>query len=137
MDKPIRICGRLFTPELLTHLQHMIASDPAISRNALGREVCRALNWWSADGRLAISSAKVALHKAAHRGWLSLPKRKGKGSHKLRGSGQPLPRLGTVPASVQQVRGLKLYLLSGHEDRHHLLWNDFIIQQHPCQDAPL
>jgi len=45
--------------------------------------------------------------------------------------------LGTVPASVQQVRGLKLYLLSGHEDRHHLLWNDFIIQQHPCQDAPL
>ena len=137
MDKPIRICGRLFTPELITHLQQMVASDPATSRNALGREVCRALNWFSADGRLALSSAKVALHKVAKRGLLSLPKRKGKRSHKLRGSGQPLPVLGMVPQSVQQVRGLRLYLLSGHEDPHHLLWNDFIIQQHPCQGAPL
>ena len=45
--------------------------------------------------------------------------------------------MGCIPRSVHALKGLQLYLLSGHEDPQHSLWNDLIIQQHPCGDAPL
>jgi hypothetical protein len=48
-----------------------------------------------------------------------------------------LPAVKAVPATVGRIQGLHLHLLSGHEDPHHALWNDLIIQQHPCGDAPL
>jgi hypothetical protein len=38
---------------------------------------------------------------------------------------------------VDQIQGLHLYLVCGEEDRWHRLWNDLIIQQHPCGGAPL
>ena len=34
------------------------------------------------------------------------------------------------------VRGLHLYLIGGHRDPPHRLWNDLMIGQHPCGDAP-
>jgi hypothetical protein len=55
----------------------------------------------------------------------------------LRASGQKLPALHTVPPRVDQIEGLRLHLLSGQEDPLHGLWNDLIIAQHPCGDAPL
>jgi hypothetical protein len=38
---------------------------------------------------------------------------------------------------VDQVQGLKLHLLTGPADPLHLLWNDLIIEQHPCGETPL
>jgi len=38
---------------------------------------------------------------------------------------------------VDRIRGLHLQLLSGHQDPLHGLWNDLIVRQHPCGDAPL
>jgi hypothetical protein len=42
-----------------------------------------------------------------------------------------------VPKRVDQIQGLRLHLLSGQEDALHPLWNDLMIAQHPCGDAPL
>ena len=42
-----------------------------------------------------------------------------------------------VPARADAVGGLHLVLLSGHADPRQGVWNDLIIQQHPCGDAPL
>ena len=138
MDKAILMCGRVFSPELIEQLQRMAAMTPPPSRNLLARTVCCSLNWSSPNGRLALSSAKVALHKLHKRQLLALPGGKQrKGSHKLRGSQEPLPAVCGLPGQVDQVRGLTLYLLEGHEDRLHRLWNDLIIRQHPCKDAPL
>jgi hypothetical protein len=139
MQDPITICGRQFTPELLMHLRDVAAQRPPPSRNQLAREACGALAWFSPDGRPALSSAKVALRKLGKRGLLELPQaecRRGRG-HRLRRSAQGLPALGRVPPSVDRVRGLRLCLLSGQEDPLHALWNDLMIEQHPCGDAPL
>jgi hypothetical protein len=38
---------------------------------------------------------------------------------------------------VDEIRGLYLHLICGKEDPLHSLWNDLMIQQHPCRDAPL
>jgi hypothetical protein len=139
MDKPIVLCGRTFTPQLIEHLTGLLTQTPNISRNALAREVCAHLDWRSPNGRLSTSSAKVALRKLDKRGLLSLPPARGKckSRHRLRPSGQPLPPLVRVPGNVEKMRGLTLYLVSGADDPLHGLWNDLISQQHPCGDAPL
>ena len=139
MDKPVRVCGKIFSAELLTHLNESMRADPQLRRKALARELCAYLNWFSTNGRPALSSARVALRKLEKRGLLSAagPAQGRKRRHRLRASGKALPPVRGVPATVNGVQGLHLYLLSGHEDLHHLLWNDLIIRQHPCGDAPL
>ena len=139
MEKPIVVCGREFRPEVLHHLNELVREDAALSGNALAREACALLAWYSPDGRPALSSAKVALRKLQRRGRLSLPPPKGgcKQRHRLRASGQKLPPLGEVPRRVDQIGGLRLHPLSGHEDPLHGVWNDLMIEQHPCGDAPL
>lgn len=139
MDTPVRVCGRAFTPALIEHLAEMIAADPKIGRGDLAREACRHLDWYSPNGRPALSSARVALRKLERRGRLALPAAKAKATrrHRLRPSGQPLPPVRAVPRRVDQLRGLHLHLLSGSDDPLHGLWNDLIIQQHPRGDAPL
>ena len=139
MNRPLLLGGRTFTVELIEQLNLFQQQDPSPGHNELARVVCQRLGWFSPDGRPALSSAKVALSKLRHRGLLHgpAPKPKRPRSHRLRASAQPLPTVCQVPARVDQVRGLELYLLSGCEDPLHGLWNDLMIQQHPCADAPL
>ena len=137
----ITVCGRDFTSELLTHLDALTQQQPSPSGNEMARQACSALAWFSPDGRPALSSAKVALRKLHKRGLLRLPQAQGTQRrvrpHRLRGSGQGLPPVKGVPGRVDRVRNLHLYLLSGDKDPWHSLWNDLIIEQHPCGDAPL
>ena len=140
MNDALTACGRQFSPELLAHLQLFTQQQPPPSRNQIARETCQCLAWFSPDGRMAVSSAKVALRKLHKRGALSLPSRPGpqhRPRHRLRPSGQPLPPVKALPKHVDQVRGLHLYLIADHNDPFHTLWNDFMIEQHPCGDAPL
>jgi hypothetical protein len=139
MDTSVQVCGRTFTPALVLHLADMMAADHKIRRGDLAREVCAQLDWYSPTGRPALSSARVALRKLERRGLLALPTAKPQAQrrHRLRRSGQPLPPVGAVPRRVDEVRGLYVHLLSGCDDPLHGLWNDLIIQQHPCGDAPL
>lgn len=141
MHAPIIVSGREFSPEVLGHLREFAQQQPVPSRNQVAREACACLAWFSPDGRPAVSSAKVALRKLERRGHLSLPGKcagpREARAHRLRPSGQPLPAVKEVPGRVDQVRHLHLYLISDRSDPHHTLWNDLMIQQHPCGDAPL
>jgi hypothetical protein len=139
MDKPLILCGKVFSPEFILHLNQQLELNPAMRNNALARLVCQHLGWFGPTGRAATSSAKVALRKLQRRGLLRGPTRptQPKRSHRLRKSGRHWPALAQVPRQAGQVQGLHLYLLSGHEDPWHGLWNDLMIEQHPCGDAPL
>jgi Domain of unknown function (DUF4338)/Transposase DNA-binding len=140
VNEALTVCGRQFSPELLVHLQQLTQQEPPPSRNRLAQEACKCLAWFSPDGRMAVSSAKVALRKLHKRGALSLPPRAGpehRKRHRLRPSGRPLPPIQGLPRQVQDVQGLHLYLIADHHDSLHTLWNDLMIGQHPCGDAPL
>jgi hypothetical protein len=140
MFDSVMVCQREFSPELLEHLRQLTRQNPPPSRNHLARETCVHLAWPSPDGRPALSSAKVALRKLERRGLLSLPTQRPSAvgfKHQLRHSGRALPPLVDVPARVDQVCELKLHLITGPDDPLHPLWNDLIIEQHPCGDAPL
>jgi hypothetical protein len=99
--------------------------------------VCR--REFTPDGRPATSTAKVALGKLEDRGLVGLPPRakRSKGRHRLVRSNQPLPALVGVPGRVDQIQGLRLHLIDGAKDPLQGLWNDLIVEQHPCGDAPL
>jgi len=137
MQEPIVVCGREFGPEVVEHLNELVRQQPPPSGNLLAREACALLAWYGPDGRPALSSAKVALRKLQKRGILWLPPARTKARHRLRASGRALPPLRGVPKRVDQIQGLRLHLLSGQEDALHGVWNDLIIAQHPCRDAPL
>lgn len=137
VQEPIIVSGREFRPEVVEHLNQLARQQPAPSGNTLAREACALLAWYGPDGRAALSSAKVALRKLQKRGILVLHQARTKARHRLRASGQKLPPLRKVPGRVDQIQGLGLHLLSGQEDRLHGIWNDLIIAQHPCGDAPL
>ena len=137
MQEPIIVCGREFRPEVVEHLSQLARQQPEPTGNTLAREACALLAWHRPDGRPALSSAKVALRKLQKRGILVLRKTRGKARHQLRASGQPLPALSRVPRRVDQIQGLRLHLVTGHEDPLHGVWNDLIIAQHPCGAAPL
>lgn len=137
MNAPVCVCGRTFTPAMIQHLTELITADPKISRNKLADEICRQINWHSPNGRPSLSSARVALNKLKAKGLLDLPDVKHTKVHKLKGSGKTLPAIIQMPRRVDEVQGLYLHAISGQEDPLHGLWNDLIIQQHPCGDAPL
>lgn len=141
MNASITVSGRQFSPEVLGHLREFAEQQPPPSRHQMAQETCRCLAWFSPDGRPALSSAKVALRKLHKRALLSLPGTPGPAGkprpHRLRASGQGLPPVTQVPPRVDQVSHLHLHLISGEQDPLHPLWNDLIIQQHPCGDAPL
>lgn len=137
MREPIIVCGREFRSEVVEHLNQLAGQQPRPTGNTLAREACALLAWYGPDGRAALSSAKVALRKLQKRGILRLGPAGTKVRHRLRASGQKLPGLQAVPRRVDQIQGLGLHLLSGQEDPQHGLWNDLMIAQHPCGDAPL
>jgi hypothetical protein len=137
MQEPIIVCGREFRPEVVEHLNQLARQQPEPSGNTLARETCALLAWYGPDGRPALSSAKVALRKLQKRRVLALRPVRGSVRHRLRSSGQELPPLNAVPRRPDLIQGLQLYLLSGQEDPLHAVWNDLIIAQHPCGDAPL
>ncbi len=137
-EQPVVVSGKVFPPELIEHLNDLHREDPDRSNNAVAKVICEHLAWFSPDGRPALAGAKVALGKLRHKGLLLGPQRRRRaGPHQLRGSGEFLPPVSRVPRRVDQIQGLQLYLLSGHTDPLSTLWNDFMIQQHPCAGAPL
>jgi hypothetical protein len=90
-------------------------------------------------GTPCLSGTKVALCKLQRRGLLAwkqaAPKSAPKAPNRLRG--HPLAALANVSATAGQVRGLRLRLISDRHDPLPGIWNDLIIAQHPCGDAPL
>lgn len=140
MDQPIRVCGRSFSPQLLEYLNRAAQQDPPISNNDLARLLCEQLAWYSPTLAPALASAKVALCKLRNRGLLH-PGRRSRPAlrrpHRLRPSGRPLPPVSAVPKRVDLVADLSLHLIADDQDPLHGVWNDLIIQQHPCGDAPL
>src|SRR5574337_1274788 len=105
MDKPLILCGKVFTPEFIGFLNERVQAEPLLSNNELARLICEHLAWWSGAGQAAVASAKKAIAKLRRRGVLSeAGKRRARPrSHRLRASGQPLPTVKRLPQRVEEL----------------------------------
>ena len=62
MRGTLRYCGRDFPESALECIRALLAQrNPRLSRAALSRAVCKALDWRKPDGGLKDMSARVAL----------------------------------------------------------------------------
>ena len=74
MSASVRYCGREFPASELALIRALIAQrQPRLSRSALSRAVCAALQWRKPDGGLKEMSARVALLRMQRDGLLTLP----------------------------------------------------------------
>lgn len=133
------ISGKEFSAPLIESLQLILDTREDVTKAELHRIICEHLGWFTSNGQLAVASAKVALVKLQERGLLlgaQLASSK-RGPRRLVRSKNPLPDLVGVPRRVDRVAGLSLYLIEDSKDPLSGVWNDLIIDQHPCADAPL
>src|SRR5690554_829129 len=142
IEGSIKVCGRIFSKDLLNQFNTSIEGRAQISKTAEARILCELTGWISPNGLPAVASARKAVLKLRQLGAvperedLSKPKAP-KRPYRLRRSSHPLPALTKVPTRVERVRGLYLHRIETHKDELSRVWNDLIIDQHPCGSAPL
>ena len=140
MSGPVRYCGRDFPEAALDRIRALLAQrDPPLSRAALSRAVCTALDWRKPDGGLKQMSARVALLRMQRDGLLTLPPARGS-----RPRPRPLlpsprtdpPALLPLPVSLAAARPLRLSLLRPADPRSRL-WNEYVERYHYLGYKPL
>lgn len=139
MSGRLRYCGREFLSSELELIRALIEQRrPRLTRTALSKAVCEALQWRKPDGGLKDMSARVALLRMQRDGLLELPPAL-PGPPKCHpqatpASDPPLP--GLVPANLAQARPLRLIPLQARDARSRL-WNEYVERYHYLGHTPL
>jgi len=128
IENATRYCGRPFTRREIDWINHLIETDPTVTRQSLSRKFCRKVDWRKPDGGLKDMSCRVAFLKMDKDGLIRLPAPKRAyskpGSRKKR-TADCDPRENIVtPAG-----GLNLRLELVKKGRS-AIWNEFIDRYH-------
>ena len=130
------VCGRTFTPEVLARINARVATDSALSRSALAREVCGWLGWYDARGAAKAMSARVALKRLAERGHITLPAPR----RVVPGPADVARPAGEAPALAMSLAELGPVELVGLEAADRTLgpvWRGLLEHHHPLGAGPL
>lgn len=132
------VCGQVFAHEVLQRIDTAVREHPRWSRADLARQVCDWLNWRAANGKPKEMSCRVALGRLARRGVIDLPAPR----HSVRFSGSSLARTqlkvpSKVEGSVQELRKLKLVLVSAKDREQDLQWKKLVATDHYLGYRPL
>jgi hypothetical protein len=141
MINAVRVLGRWISQPLLDRLTLRSQALDAPSRHAMLKEFCRLASWVDRKGRPCLSSANVGIQRLEKAGRVKFPPptpiKARCGPRQLLDDGLPLPPVPKVPASVELIEDLHLYLIVDDRDPHHRLWNRLICREHPLGKAPL
>jgi hypothetical protein len=120
------IRGRTFLQRDLVLIRKLIRDNPAWGRTKLSEEVCKALKWRQANGRLKDRGCRVALLKLEILGYFRLPPKK------IDRGGRPPRR--EIACNLDQSEVLRmpevLELKLVDNTRHSRLWNALIAHHH-------
>ena len=116
MSDTVRYCGRDFPESDLECIRALLAQrNPRLSRQALSRALCEALDWRKPDGGLKDMSARVALLRMQRDGLLTLPP-------PLRPHNRPRPPLPSPRTDPPSLAPLPLSLAEARPLRQ---WHSF------------
>ena len=102
IEDSIKVCGRIFSKDLLNEFNTSIEAKAQISKTSEARILCELTGWISPNGLPAVASARTAVLKLRKLGAvperedLSKPKAP-KRPYRLRRSSHSLPALTKVP----------------------------------------
>lgn len=129
--EPVRVCGRVFTPEDLKLIVNLVESNPQALRSELARMVCEHFDWRAENGRLKEGSCRTALVRMHRAGWIPLPKPSNVTdnrspwhiTHTQRSDPKPLLEL-----TLGELGPLRL--IEARRGEAHILWREMIDRHH-------
>ena len=138
MEASVVVCGQIFAHEVLQRINAAVSEQPQGSRAELARRVCDWLDWRTEGGKAKAMNCRVALGRLAKRGLIDLPAPLR--SVRFRGSSFARTRLDVpwrLEGSVQELRGLKLVLVSSKDSELDLQWKKLVATHHYLGYRPL
>jgi hypothetical protein len=130
--------GQAFTEEVIDRVRGLLAADPGVTRTALSRRVCEALDWRDRDGHLREFHCRVALLKLARRNLITLPPAGvnpfGRGPLSITAAQLPLPR---VEGKLSDLGGVWLEVVDRRDEARSRLWWAMMNAHHPLGGGPL
>jgi len=134
----MKISGQDFSEEIIKKTQRVIDKNPEMSITALSRLVCRWLNWQSENGKFKEMSCRVALRKLEKKGFLRLPKSKGKVGSKAKTTGI-VPELTIKPfeGKLSELGKIEVVKVTGKEKEASRLWRGLMDSYHYLGSGPL
>jgi len=138
MEAAVVVCGQVFAPQLLDRIKATVREQPEMTRAELARRVCDWLGWRTARGRLKALNCRVALGRLAQRGLIELPPprcavRFG-GPSFIQSTENVAARF---TGTLQEVRGLKLVVVSSKDRELDRVWKDLVAVHHYLGYQPL
>lgn len=126
---PLRLLGRIVTPEDLEFIRLLIVQNPGYTRNQLSFELCRAWSWNKPNGTPKDISAKQLLIRLGESGLIELPparhRRSGCKSAPRTPAGEPRPRM---KVALPELLPLEIQRVTTRAERN--LWREFIDRYH-------
>jgi len=137
----VEINGQKFTSEVLERIQGIIAQQPEISRSKLSREVCKFLDWRSANGALKEMSCRVALLKLEKMGYINLPPagQRPPSRRKKAGVVEGIDELPSISAGVDlaELGTIEIIAIKSWDRKRSRIWNYLLDHYHYLGSGPL
>src|SRR6266705_3841571 len=138
MEASVVVCGQDFSHEVLRRINAAVRARPQGSRAELARQVCEWLSWRTEDGRAKGMNCRVALRRLAERGLIQLPApRRTVRFSPSSFAGTRLHVPSKLESSVEELRGLKLVLVSSKDRCLDLQWKKLVSTHHYLGYRPL
>jgi hypothetical protein len=138
MDNGVVVCGQVFPHAVIERIKAAVRDQPQWSRADLARQVCDWLDWRGANGQKKTVNCRLALVRLERRGLITLPAprrsvRFGAASFAQTQLSVPSRLEGTV----QELRGLKLILVTSKDRELDGQWKKLVATHHYLGYRPL
>ena len=138
MDNGVVVCGQVFSHAILKRINVAVRDHPQWTRADLARQVCDWLDWRAANGKDKAVACRVALVRLKRRGLINLPP--ARRSVRFGGVSFAQTQL-SVPsrleATLQELRGLKLILVTSKDRELDGQWKKLVATHHYLGYRPL
>jgi hypothetical protein len=135
----MRLCGRVFSTEVIAQIEGILIVNPSLSRRALSQRVCELLQWKSPNGKFKEVSCRKALLELHRRGLINLPA--AAESCFNRSSSKPPPDLRTdVPeleCTLEELGTINIAPVSSRYSKASKIWNTLVERFHYLGKGPL
>ena len=120
----------------LLYLNDLLDRKTFSSRIDVAKEVCRKFKFYDPKGQKQLGGCTKALRILDSAGHIKLPAstRKDSGKRSPQRLNAPVPSPVDVPATVNEIKDLKLKLVESNDDIK--IWNELMIEEHPLGAGP-
>lgn len=136
MARQSQIKRRLFQPDGVARVRHLLATNPELNRTDLADRLCDEFEFLDPRGQRQRSGCLKALRGLEAKGLFVLPASRSK-THsppQPRRLDQKVPEPRSVPDRVDEIANLELVLVESEEQMR--IWNQMLYDEHPLKAGP-